>query len=521
MKKVLLLFLILSCLLVTSVNAIENIGLYAYNWSQSSCPCDTNTFEFDITNTGYFYEIYDLSVNEKISEYVTISNPDIPIGPQSASKVFIYVNLPCDVYGEVDFELIINTQNSGVEARVPLHMSIDRFCYNYGVLAPEVIELCARENNSYDVSIINYGDVANKYNLEISKSKYASIENSLSLNGLTDGKISLNLNPKEEQIGQDQIQLKVISERGQLEILKNISIEVKDCYRINVGVSSEKDTVCTDEINEYVISVENRGAEDEYVQLNGSSEGYFVRNLLNVKKGTIDETGLKIEFNQSGKYTYEITGSLRDKPEVNNIEDIEFKVVDKNKCDLVKFSNYKESVSYEDSVIDVSVKNKGIRQNIYSAKLISNYSWIKLQDDYKLQLDEGETGTFKIDVTPNSDIQEGEYRVLLNIKSDKGNDYNQEVIVNLKENTSFLSTVTLNGVGLSFFDKLGIWFYVIAGLLIALLVIVIIEVVRRMKKTEIIEEKEIEEEKEIILVEEVKTPKKKKSKKKSSKKKKK
>lgn len=109
-----------------------NMDVNIEKYSFSNCPCTPTVYEFKLTNTADYADTFDLSVN--LSEkYYTISQSPILIGGHDTVSVFVYVTMPCDVYGNYAFEFKTESKTSSFVTKTPFYLSLRQDCYDFDV----------------------------------------------------------------------------------------------------------------------------------------------------------------------------------------------------------------------------------------------------------------------------------------------------------------------------------------------------------------------------------------------------
>ncbi len=107
------------------IRRCTNMGVVFKNLTQYGCNCTPFEFEFWVTNTGNYNEIYSMKLLDGVGSAVTNTVNPLILAPGKTQNIKLYINLPCDVYGELSTKFRLTAQSSGFYADAPLKLNVD------------------------------------------------------------------------------------------------------------------------------------------------------------------------------------------------------------------------------------------------------------------------------------------------------------------------------------------------------------------------------------------------------------
>lgn len=108
-----------------TVERCSNIEVVFKDLTQSGCNCSVFEYEFSITNTGNYNEVYTMKLLEDVgTAAANVYNPII-LGAGESKNVKLSVVPECDVFDEVSTVFRISTKESGYHADAPLALDIE------------------------------------------------------------------------------------------------------------------------------------------------------------------------------------------------------------------------------------------------------------------------------------------------------------------------------------------------------------------------------------------------------------
>ncbi len=234
-----------------TINQCPNIDVRGYPASQTSCPCTTAVYVFSVTNTGPTTETYSLHLKDMDPAYYELSEYVLRLQPHETKEVYAYTRMACFVYGDFDFTLIAETQNSNYIAELPLSLYVQQACYNYNIALGNaqifseneslVLDFTETTDTNYvfcqetpaviPIQIQNPGDIINEYSLKIEDAEdWISVaEPYIRLTKNKEHITSIVVNTAAADTGIYSFALKAETLRGDLESVIPFTVEVQDC----------------------------------------------------------------------------------------------------------------------------------------------------------------------------------------------------------------------------------------------------------------------------------------------------
>jgi PGF-pre-PGF domain-containing protein len=284
MKKILLTFFII-LFFINIVSAIDDFSVYpnkninnleiSYKeLKKEICPCSFVDYNFNIRNTGTYREIYRLSVNKDVKEWVRFSSDEISIDTNKSVTVVARIMPPCKISPKrYNININVKTEFSRLIATLPLTIDV-KSCFDYELrtgkeynlrtVKPDKVlrfenhsalyNLCEQESIGIPILIINKEDITNTYLFKISPEKWASIvykKVKLGPYKFTVNHLILNTPNVEEEY---EFLLKTITEKGNIDRNMTISVNVNYCYLPNVSVDEVIEVNFTEKSNKLLIT---------------------------------------------------------------------------------------------------------------------------------------------------------------------------------------------------------------------------------------------------------------------------
>lgn len=234
-----------------AVAECPNIEVKGYPSYQESCPCSTAVYVFSVSNKGTTAETYSLYINNIEPDYYELSEYRLTLQPHETKEVYAYIKMACFVYGDFDFGLIAETQNSRYIAELPLSLGIQQACYNYNINLGEALVFSENQTLSLDftqttdtnyilcqetpavipVQIQNPGEIMNEYSLKIEDAEewISAAEPYIRLTKNKEHVTSIVVNTAAAETDTYSFALKADTLRGDLQSVIPFTIEIQDC----------------------------------------------------------------------------------------------------------------------------------------------------------------------------------------------------------------------------------------------------------------------------------------------------
>ena len=234
-----------------SLNKCLNLEMELKSFDNTGCPCSLMYYEFEVKNTGSFYEIYNFGVEEAFKDWVTLTSNRLGLAPGQENPFSMYINSPCEISGQQVVSLGVGMENSQLKATYPLKINVLGSCFNYsmGLGKPVLLEenkevgfrsygssayeLCENEKPvMVPVLIKNEIGEQNKYSFELEGKKWARLDKKeLLLNGSQEGIVGVVIETEGVKNDDYNLTLNVKSLKGGVEKKGEFSVRLDNCYK--------------------------------------------------------------------------------------------------------------------------------------------------------------------------------------------------------------------------------------------------------------------------------------------------
>ncbi|MBW2984954.1 hypothetical protein KY361_07575 [Candidatus Woesearchaeota archaeon] len=437
--SVLLLFLLpivsANNLRVTSTDYVKNVD-----------PCKPASFSFSIENIGTYTETYYLGV-DKLSEYAAFSQNPVTLNPSTSQELFAFINADCDTTGSYNLNIIVRALNSRQEVKLPIQLNIienydyDLFFGDYYVEGQPIkvangrFKICEEDVKQLPVIIQNKADVPNSYKISLRGPGFASLtQNSAILNGLQEGAIFINLEPKFMDRRTYSLTTYITSQRGNIKKKGTIILDVEECFKVDVELPKEA-MISNCEKSLYNFSIKNIGNYDESFNLyleapSWVSIDYDAQEIdANSKKEAV--LNLDAPCNKKGTERITIKASSQDHENIEDEKTISMEIIPKSKFyyTVLEVPRYNK-IRYNAEELPIKITNNGLREVQYLLSLTAP-DWIDIEPR-TLPLEKEETANPKLVFDINESVEEGDYDVIINANAN-GAEYSKEIKIKLRK----------------------------------------------------------------------------------------
>ncbi len=444
------------------------------------CPCSEAVYAFNLKNSQSSVEQYSFSV-DKFSKQTKFSENPALVNPGKTKTVYAYITPECDVVGNYDFNFII--KNQGKKTNYPASLKIS-LCSDFGISFGEYSDiakktkfdahkgpytLCKGDIKNIPILITNKGNISNNYFFGIDQDFAKLSQQSAALKENQKGIIYLILEPNE--IGNNTLFLDVTQERGKIKKTYRLDVEVNECYKLNVDIDKEQDTICSGEETDYSVKITNQGALNSTFNLSTNVDwAGFENGIIEIESGKEADLKLILEpqVNDTGNYDIVVKSAIID-TNVESSDNLKIKITPQGRCYGAKIlSNSEYSTDYFGKKIDIKVTNIGLKEADFGVKL-EGPSWASINQD-KLTLAKGETKGLNIFAKPPKDATLGPYNLTVTLT--KGElSYSKNIALELSNQEEVLGKIKL-------YFNLYIY-YVITGIVLLVVVLVLIAIIRQ------------------------------------------
>lgn len=409
------------------VKECQAFSLKAIQAQKNICPCDTSTFDFDITNLGDFTNTYNLKVEGPASNLITLSETRITIAKGETKRIFAFASNTCDSLGDQDFTIIATPELGTSIQSASARLIIDS-CYDFELKTEkDLFNICGGEQAKIPITINNKGTSQNTFSLNINGPSWASLENNkLEIASKSSANTNILISPGLETIGDFDIPLQVTAEKGDQIATTTFKAAVKKCLGILVDIEKNQDRICNSLQNTYSVTIKNVGekAQSYDLDITGPSWVSIDKGQVSLNAGEQSLITLTIAppaNTPSSTYSAEVIATAADLTQITGKDKVDITTVTQEEC-------YKPQINAEDTLIDVAVdstatipvtvENKGINTATYDISLSGTATpftqLIPLSTGIEIAPNEAEV--IHLYIAPNIQTPKGAYTITVSAR---------------------------------------------------------------------------------------------------------
>lgn len=387
-----------------AINKCQTINANLYVDKEIIQPCQTATYEIELTNPAPFIETYGIM---PISPEFGFDNQsfELVLGPNKKGKVEFEYTPACSLYGTSDISFLINSANNDFQAVLNHQLEIARN-YTFEVQTPTQKTMCVNENKYVPVIIKNTGAVKNTYDLKLNGYPlFVSLEKTqIELEAGEETTVNMIVLPQAKDKRYYNFTLIVTSELGDIEVKQDILMNVESCYSLSVEIQGDKPLKLCEGENTVPVKIINNGESEEEIELYLYDEAFaseLEKDSITLDAGEEKFVDITLfESNMSKSYSIFVTAKIGNK-------DIREEWKDEQKIELLNYQDcvqptyeyVKLNARYEQSNVAIKVKNIGVKKTDY----IIDYDgsdFIK-PVERKINLDSNEQGFINLELYAN------------------------------------------------------------------------------------------------------------------------
>lgn len=447
-----------------NVALCKNINASVQIQDTKTYPCTPVKGKLNLTNNLNFPEIYTL--NSKIlKDSITFSENPLNISAFGKKSINFTILTSCDKYGIFNESIIISTEYTKLEERIPINLNIEKR-YRYDVTSPDSFEACNNLETWIPITIKNNENFENTFKITTPYNFWFKVQNSTLTLSPNEAKTTYIIaKPKWRKAGLIYIQYTVTSELGNEKIKKYVIVNIPDCHKTNIIADKEK-TICSNE-KEISFTLQNLGSKEANynITISGFDEKIFKKAII----GPNDTVEIPIFLNLTDrKQTYYLKIKAFDgyfsktaKMTLNTKP-----LFDCYKAEIIAPSTI--NVDKSGALNNITIKNIGIRTGDYKLTLNAPV-WVKISRD-EITLKQDKSDEIKLLTAPKNIT--GRYKSMLTATElNSGQKYTKLFIIKANEKT--LSQKTKDFFANSYqFIKNNVFKIVITLIIILALIIV-------------------------------------------------
>lgn len=468
---------------LVSVKKINNLEINLIDYHESECPLDLMTFEFEVSNIGTFTDNYVISLG-KYDEMFDLNAGNLRLLEGTSQIVKVTGRFTPEYYGNFTIPVKVESKNNGFVAQIDLYAEVLR-CHGFSLNGSSDISVCQDGDGlSESFRLDNLADFANEYDIDlVGEPSFVDLPgNYLELNANSYGLIPVGINPQskegrfgKEYLGQYNFSIVAESKYGDLEVKKDVSLNVNRCYDLNLSVPEISDnTVCRAD-RPLKLSLVNLGNFDETFDLEietnqkapNSQDLALSSGSLSVASGDSESFDLIFNKNDSvdleeGRFRVDIKAYIKNRTKIYDEISLDFEKVSDKDCYEFKVAPRKVYVVSEENVTTYSnvlnVSNEGIRNSTYALSVFDETNESKLNES-EVTLGAGESKEILLSTTPTNET------------ASKGVIY----VVGTTNGVSFENAVKV------YYNYSNPWIWWLVGLLLLIILLLLVLVVLKKK----------------------------------------
>ncbi len=383
------------------------------------CPCELTKYDFVVKNTGEFQETYRITVSGSAASYVKLSESSVTLQPGESKTIFAYLQNLCTL-GSDDFTITA----TGREVASFTSSAEVNSCFDYSVTSDkDFITMCDHTTETLPIGISNKGSKSNEYALSIDGPAWANLEKTgLVLGSGQSASIKLILSPDYNEVGNFNVNFKAVSQLGEVEAVKPIIVNVKECNKVAIELKEESDRICAELGKSYQVIIKNTGEvkNDYKINLDGPGWASLDKQLVSLNGG--DEASLNLnlkpEKNDIGKRNIIIKTETLDQA-ITSQDEIQIEVVSSESCFKPEISMENDELDIEaenSATIPITIKNSGVEDASYELSVSGDAASFSQLNPSSLKLNAGESETVYLYVAPTEDVKEGLHKATITAK---------------------------------------------------------------------------------------------------------
>jgi len=401
-------------------------SLEALETLKHACPCDSEKFEFLLTNLGNYDETYELSVQGEKAGSVSLSDDKITIPAGGNQKIYAYVVASCDdVPKEYDFTITADPKIGSSIKSSTVTFIIDP-CYDFSIKTQkDLVTMCEHSIEKNTIEVNNDGSTSNRYSLELDGPSWAKLsKNTLDVGAGSSGSVDLVLSPDYGVEGNFMINFKAVTEKGQIAAVNEFDVDVRDCYSVFVNIEKDFEKICNSLDNTYGVEIENTGefGKDFLIEVLGPEWVELDDYSLSLGVGERQLVNLIISPTQDvvpSTYQVKVRVSAKDTDKIMAEDSMDITTVTREECYQASIvPNKKDVLVYYDATatVPIVVENKGTYTATYDLGVSGTSSNFVYLNPAVVEVGPGKAELVYLYVAPSGQVEDGDYTATISAR---------------------------------------------------------------------------------------------------------
>lgn len=347
--------------------------------------CQPFSTSLTVKNTGSFRETYEIAAAD-FSDSIVLSEDRVTLDSGQTKDVFIYYNLPCDIYGEHDADFIVRAVKNNRKATLKQTINIPQD-YAFSLDLPSQMPVCQEDEKSdaFRFAFTNDNNFTDTYRIKEDLPSFA--DDDLPLVGRFFPE-TVTLKPGEDYVknislsslddvdeGTYPVSFTVTSRNGDVTKTAAGNISVSDCHggALSFSDTTDKLYACARDDFSKEFTIANTGSQDSDYELLLNAPDFMTlpadKLSLDAGENESEEMGLVIPDNISMEYP--ITLELYGKGGLLDTAGFTLVVDDREECYGVGLDDTSQDMLYTSDNITFKVTNDGTRHGIYTLDILN------------------------------------------------------------------------------------------------------------------------------------------------------
>ncbi|MFH1209690.1 MAG: hypothetical protein V1663_02795 [archaeon] len=439
-----------------NVNSCHNVQITGQE-NKEMCSCNLDVYTYTLKNNGVYDESLDVSVDGSAKDFLTLSQNSILLHPNEQKTLYAYVDVPCENYGNYGFALKV--QNNNIISSFNSNLKVNN-CFDFDLNTDkDYVNFCEHSIENIEVSIKNLGEENNDFYATLDGPAWANIDsNKLNIQSMKEKSFNIVFNPDYGVQGTFDITLRVKSDYGEIEKIKNMVVDVRKCHDVILDILENKVKMCAGLENSYDVKIKNIGEFNKEFILEKSEDWVDLSKssiTLNKNEEKTFSLEIKPEISLEGIYNVYVKAVALDDSNIESEDKIEINIVSNQDCYMPEIKADDLDVNRDSSAtLPIVIENKGNEPASYNIIVSGDgSSFSKVNPAYIKDLEPGKSEIVYLYSAPSLEINKGIYRLNIGVLKDETILKNKYININVKEAVEYTAEKKE-----SFFQKIINWF---------------------------------------------------------------
>jgi uncharacterized membrane protein len=424
-------------LIVTSNNEVKQINykinvpdchnlIISGDDSKSICGCNSDVYNFTISNNGIYQETYKVEFSGKAAPWIRLSQDSLSLLPGQSKTIYAFLNAPCGGdFGENDFTIVVRSLTSNAVASFDSNVIVTS-CFDFDAkVDKQFIGMCEHSSEVIPININNLAELNNEFDLAIKGPAWANLNvNKLELASEASGIINIILSPDYKVEGDFDIDVNIKGKQSKISKDIKVKSSIRKCNDVSFELLTREDRLCVGSKKIYGANIKNLGEFEKEFRIE-SSHGWAVPQEVILTLDPGQSKKIKIEFNPSEnltaqKYEIKFRALALDSSKISNEDSFDLDLVSREQC-------YKPEVNVQDVLVDadssattkIVIKNIGAELAVYEIGITGNANSFSQLNPSTISIEPGKSEIIYLYIAPPYNTKAGDYKanVFISLKN--------------------------------------------------------------------------------------------------------